>query len=86
MSCAWVGVGGRLHGYLAHKKKRPTRTLNEDYAWGPMVALGEDAVSYGRGTPVWRGDPPLIGRMLALSRGKKRCSPLIPQNELIDWL
>ena len=39
-------------GYLAHKKQRPPRTLKQDYAWGPMVVLGEIAVCYERGTPV----------------------------------
>ena len=29
-----------LQGYLAQKKKRPPRTLQEDLAYGPTVALG----------------------------------------------
>ena len=29
-----------LQGYLAHKKLRPPRTLQQDYALGPMVVLG----------------------------------------------
>ena len=45
-------LGCGLQGYLAHKKQRPPRTLQKDYAWGPMVTLGGGAVSYGRGTPV----------------------------------
>ena len=35
-----------LRGYLAYKKLRPPRTLQWDYAWGPMVTLGKEAVSY----------------------------------------
>ena len=30
-----------LQGYLAHKKQRPPRALQKDYAYGPMVVLGE---------------------------------------------
>jgi hypothetical protein len=41
-----------VQGYLAHKKQRPPRTLQEDYAQGHMVVLGGVAVSYERGTPV----------------------------------
>ena len=41
-----------VQGYLAHKKRPPPRTLQHDYTQGPMVALGEVAVSYERGTPV----------------------------------
>ena len=41
-----------LQGYLAHKKLRLPRTLPYDFAQGPMVALGEGAVSYERGTSV----------------------------------
>jgi hypothetical protein len=29
-----------LQGYLAHTKQRPPRTLQWDYAWGPMMTLG----------------------------------------------
>ena len=41
-----------LQGYLAHKNERPSRTLHKEYARGPLVVLGGDAVSYERGTPV----------------------------------
>ena len=41
-----------IQGYLAHKKQPPLRTLQQDYAQGPMVVLGGVAVSYERGTPV----------------------------------
>ena len=41
-----------LPGYLAHKKQRPPRTLQWEYAYCPMVVPGGEAVSYGRGTPV----------------------------------
>ena len=41
-----------VQGHLTHKKQRPPRTLQQDYAQGPMVALGGWAVSYERGTPV----------------------------------
>ena len=41
-----------MPGYLAHKKQRPPRTLQKDYAQGPMEALGRGAVSYERCTPV----------------------------------
>ena len=47
--------GGNLlqvQGFLAQKKQRPSRTLQKDYAQGPMVVLVGGAVSYERGTPV----------------------------------
>ena len=48
-------VSGRsLQGYLADKKQRPLRTLQWDFAEGPMVALGEGAASFERGTLVNR--------------------------------
>ena len=49
-----MGAPGRLRlqGYLAHKKERPPRTLQQDYVWGPTVVQGGGAVSYERGTPV----------------------------------
>ena len=37
---------------LAHAEPRPPRTLQQDYAQGPMMFLGGWAVSYERGTPV----------------------------------
>jgi len=40
-----------MQGYLAHKKQRPSRTLQQEYAVGPMVVLWGGAVSYERGTP-----------------------------------
>ena len=43
-----------LQGYLAHKKKRFARTLQQDYAQGLMVVLGGEALSYERGTPVFK--------------------------------
>jgi hypothetical protein len=42
----------RVQGYLAHKNLLPPRTIQYDYAEGPMVVLGGLAVSYERGTPV----------------------------------
>ena len=48
--------GCRVQGHLAHKKQRPPRTLQYDYAECPMEALGERAVSYERGTPVGFGE------------------------------
>jgi len=38
-----------IQGYLAHKKQRPPRTLQQGYAWGPMAVLRGGAVSYERG-------------------------------------
>ena len=49
------GEGGHarpVQGYLAHKKKPPPRNLQEDQAQGPMAILGEEVVSYERGTTV----------------------------------
>ena len=46
--------GREIQGNLARKKQRPPRTLQYDYAWGPMVIVGRWAVSYSRGTPVER--------------------------------
>ena len=40
-----------VQGYLSHKKQRPSSALQWDYAYGPMVVLGEGAVSYEQGTP-----------------------------------
>ena len=42
----------RLQGYLAHLKTPPPRTLQKDYAWGPVVALGGGAVPSERGVSV----------------------------------
>ena len=42
----------RLQGYLARKKLPPPRTLQYEYAQGPMAALTGGAVSHERGTPV----------------------------------
>jgi len=28
-----------IQGYLAHKKQLPPRTLQQDFAWGPMAVL-----------------------------------------------
>ena len=41
-----------MQGYLAHMRLQPPRILQQDCAKGPMVALGGDALSYARGTPV----------------------------------
>ena len=35
-----------VQGYLAHKKQRPPRTLQQEYTQGPMAVLGGGAVSY----------------------------------------
>ena len=32
--------------FLAHKKTFPPRTLQWDFAWGPVVVLGGGAVPY----------------------------------------
>ena len=42
-----------VQGYLAHKKQRPPRTLQQDYAWGPVVVQGVEAVFNGPCTPVF---------------------------------
>ena len=42
----------KVQGYLAHKKERPSRTLQQDHASGYMVFPGGVDVSYERGTPV----------------------------------
>ena len=39
-------------GFLAHKKTPPPRTLQQEYAWGPMVGRRRGAVSDEQGTPV----------------------------------
>ena len=52
--------GAGTQGYLAHKKLHTPRTVQQDYAWGPMAALGGRAVSYQRGTPVRETPPKLI--------------------------
>ena len=54
---SWGGAapskrGTAVQGYLALEKKPPRRTLQEDYAWGRMVALGGAPVSYERCTAV----------------------------------
>jgi len=35
-----ISEGLAVQKYLAHKKLPPARTLEQDYAWGPMVTLG----------------------------------------------
>ena len=45
-------LGGVSFLYLAHKKQRPPRALQWDYANDLMLVLGDRAVSYQRGTPV----------------------------------
>jgi len=35
-----------LQGYLAHKKQPPFRTIQQAYAYGPMVVLGVEGGSY----------------------------------------
>jgi len=37
-----------VQGYLAHKKQRPPRTVQQEYAQGPMVVLWGGAVYYER--------------------------------------
>ena len=34
------GVAGAVQGYLAYKNPPPRRTLQEPFAYGPMVILG----------------------------------------------
>ena len=41
-----------VQGCLAHKKQRSPRTLQQDYAYGPMVVLKGGAVSYERSSQV----------------------------------
>ena len=41
-----------LQGHLAHKKPPHPSDLQQGYAQGPTVVLGEGTVSYERGTPV----------------------------------
>jgi len=43
-------VAPRIQGYLDHKKLRLSRTLQNDYISGSMVAQGGVAGSYERGT------------------------------------
>ena len=47
-----MAIDKDLQGYLSHKKERPHRALQWDYAYGPVVVLGGGAVSYQQGTPV----------------------------------
>jgi len=42
--------------YLAHKKHRQPRTLQQDYTWGPIVVQVGGAVSHERGSPVGGGE------------------------------
>ena len=46
-----------LQGYLAHKKQRPPKTLQQDYDQGPMEALWGGGVFYERGTHI--GEHPM---------------------------
>ena len=52
----WVGACGprpsprSLQGYLTHKKQRSLRTLQWYSEKGPLVVLGDGAVSYERGS------------------------------------
>ena len=42
----------RIQGYLAHQNTPPPSTLQQAYAYGPMVVLGGGAISYQPGAPV----------------------------------
>ena len=94
----YTGVNARalpvrtaLQGCLAHKKQRPPRTLQQDYAWGPIVVRGGGAVSYERGTPVRRsgritwGDT-FAGWPLALVESLHHSCPITLNIELNDVL
>ena len=48
----------QVKGYLDHEKQRPPRTLQHEYAQGPVATLGGGAVSYEQGIPVY--DQPLL--------------------------
>ena len=54
--------GLHILGYLAHKKTPPPRTLQQAYAYGPMMVVGGGAASDGRGTSVLRTSPVLNGK------------------------
>jgi len=47
-----LGPYSNVKGYLAHKKQRTPRALQEDYAYGPVVVPRGGGGSYERGTPV----------------------------------
>ena len=51
LTCWGCGTDPK-QGYLAHKKQRPPRILQEEHTYGPMVVLWGGAVSYERGFPV----------------------------------
>jgi len=53
-----------IQGNLAHKKQPPPRTLQWDFAQGPMEVLEEGAVSFERGTPVEVCSPYVESRLL----------------------
>jgi len=36
----WSSSEWRVQGYLTHKKQHSPRTPQEDFAYGPMLALG----------------------------------------------
>ena len=58
---------GLVQGYLVHKKLRTPRTLQEDYAQGPMVVLGGVADSDEQGSPVGPNPPKITPPHLKLT-------------------
>ena len=57
--------------FLAHKKQRPPRTLQWEFAWDPMAALRRGGVSYEPGTPVTQLCGPLTRRGVAPMRERR---------------
>ena len=58
-------VGLILQGYIPHKKPHPPRTLQQAYAQGPMVLLGEGGVLLGARDPC--GAAPALTRTFYVS-------------------
>ena len=61
------GSGFNQHssGFKIQDPTRPPMTLQQGYAWGPMVILGGGAFSYERGTPVGRLLSPFAHNVLS---------------------
>ena len=68
---------GPLQGYLAHKKQRPPKTLQQEYAQGPTVVLRERKFLMSE-LPLYRDRETL--RDLAVTKVMPLHSPLASEN------
>jgi hypothetical protein len=73
VSVTWVlyhCLDSNIQRFLVHTKQRPPRTLQYEYAYGPMAPLRGWGVSYERGNPVVMSRSQVRG-----STGRRRAVP-----------